>query len=58
MVFRRNAKGALEPVPVKTGEAIGDRIVIREGLKAGDMVVVAGAFALKSQLLKSQLGEE
>lgn len=58
VVFRRDAKGGLEPVPVRTGEAIGDRTVIREGVKAGDTVVVAGAFALKSQLLKSQLGEE
>lgn len=58
VVFRRDAKGGLEPVPVRTGEAIGERTVIREGVKPGDVVVVAGAFALKSQLLKSQLGEE
>ncbi|KGQ17888.1 RND superfamily heavy metal efflux transporter [Lysobacter dokdonensis DS-58] len=57
VVFRRNAEGALEPVPVRTGEVIGDRTVIREGLKAGDSVVVAGAFAVKSQILKAQLGE-
>lgn len=58
VVFRRNAEGALEPVPVRTGEVIGDRTLIREGLKPGDAVVVEGAFALKSQMLKSQLGEE
>ena len=57
VVFRRNADGALEPVPVRAGEVIGDRTVIREGLKAGDTVVVAGAFAVKSQMLKAQLGE-
>ena len=57
VVFRRNAAGALEPVPVRAGEVIGDRTVIREGLKAGDTVVVAGAFAVKSQMLKAQLGE-
>ncbi|WP_083961159.1 efflux RND transporter periplasmic adaptor subunit [Thermomonas fusca] len=57
VVFRRNKEGALEPVPVRAGEVIGDRTVIREGLKAGDTVVVAGAFAVKSQMLKSQLGE-
>ena len=55
---RRNAAGALEPVPVRAGEAIGDRTVIREGLKPGDAVVVDGAFAVKAQMLKSQLGEE
>ena len=58
VVFRRNAKGALEPVPVLTGDAIGDRTVIREGLKPGDVVVVQGAFNLKAQMLKSQLGED
>lgn len=58
VVFRRDTKGGLEPVPVRTGETIGDRTVIRDGLKVGDTVVVAGAFNLKSQLLKSQLGEE
>ena len=57
VVFRRNAQSDLEQVPVRTGEVIGDRTVIREGLKAGDTVVVAGAFAVKSQILKAQLGE-
>lgn len=58
VVFRRNAEGTLEPVPVRPGEVIGDRTLIREGLKPGDIVVVEGAFVLKSQMLKSQLGEE
>lgn len=57
VVFRRSAAGALEPVPVRAGQVIGDRTVIREGLKAGDAVVVTGAFAVKSQMLKAQLGE-
>ncbi|WP_287596137.1 efflux RND transporter periplasmic adaptor subunit [Thermomonas sp.] len=58
VVFRRNAAGAFEPVPVRIGEAIGDRTMVREGVKAGDVVVASGAFTLKSQMLKSQLGEE
>ena len=57
VVFRRNAEGALDAVPVRTGDVIGDRTVIREGVKPGDTVVVAGAFAVKSQILKAQLGE-
>ena len=57
VVFRRNAAGALEPVAVRAGEVVGDHTVIREGLKAGDTIVVAGAFAVKSQILKAQLGE-
>lgn len=58
VVFRRTAAGALEPVPVRLGEAIGDRTIVREGLKAGDTIVATGAFSLKSQMLKSQLGED
>lgn len=57
VVFRRNAQGALEPVPVRTGAVVGDTTVIEEGLKAGDTVVIDGAFALKAQMLKAQLGE-
>lgn len=57
VVFRRNAQGGFEPVPVRTGDVVGDTTVIEEGLKAGQTVVVAGAFALKAQMLKAQLGE-
>ena len=57
VVFRRKPDGLIEPVSVRTGEVIGDRTVIREGLSAGDVVVVEGAFAVKSQILKGQLGE-
>lgn len=57
VVFRRNADGALLPAPVRTGESIGDTTLIEEGLKAGDTIVIDGAFAVKSQMLKAQLGE-
>jgi len=58
VVFRRDTKdSALLPVPVRAGEVIGDHTVIKEGLKAGDVVVVAGVFTVKSQMLKAQLGE-
>jgi cobalt-zinc-cadmium efflux system membrane fusion protein len=57
VVFRQDAEGALEPVEVRTGSVIGDRTLIEEGLNDGDTVVVEGAFALKAQLLKAQLGE-
>lgn len=57
VVFRRKPDGLIEPVSVRTGDVIGDRTVIREGLSAGDVVVVEGAFAVKSQILKGQLGE-
>ncbi|QIK81951.1 efflux RND transporter periplasmic adaptor subunit [Lysobacter sp. HDW10] len=57
VVFRRGANGVLEATPVRTAAVIGDSTVIEEGLKAGDVIVVEGAFSLKSQLLKSQLGD-
>lgn len=57
VAFRRNGDGAFEPVPVRTGEVIGDATLIREGLKSGDTIVVEGAFEMKAQLLKAQLGE-
>lgn len=58
VVFRQSADGALTPVPVRIGEAIADRTVIREGLALDDRIVVEGAYALKAQRLKSQLGED
>ncbi|MBK8122199.1 MAG: efflux RND transporter periplasmic adaptor subunit [Dokdonella sp.] len=57
VVFRRDEHGAFAPVPVRVGDVIGDHTVIREGLKTGDTVVVTGAFTLKSQILKAQMGE-
>lgn len=56
IVFRRDADGGLVSVPVRTGEVVGGRTQILDGLKSGDQVVVKGAFALKSQLLKKEMG--
>ena len=56
IVFRRDADGGLVSVPVRTGEVVGGRTQILDGLKSGDQVVVEGAFALKSQLLKEEMG--
>ena len=41
----------------RTGDVIGDRTVVLEGVSTGDRVVVEGAYALKAQILKLQLGE-
>ena len=49
-------QGAYEIRPVEPGDRLAGRTVIREGLKAGDQVVVAGTYALKARKLKSQLG--
>lgn len=57
VVFRQAADGALAAVPVRTGDVVGDRTMVLEGLSEGDRVVHEGAFALKAQILKSQIGE-
>ena len=52
------AEGAgFEPRPVEAGGQRGGKIIVSSGLEAGDEVVVAGAYALKARLLKSQIGE-
>ena len=49
--------GGFEPRPVEIGEVVNDRQVVKAGLKPGDEAVVAGAFALKSRMLKSKIGD-
>ena len=55
-VFVRGGAG-FEPRLVELGEHIGGRQIVKAGLAAGDEVVVAGTYALKSRILKSKLGE-
>lgn len=57
IVFRQGADGTLTPVAVRTGAVVGDRTVVLDGVAEGDSIVVEGAYALKAQMLKSQLGE-
>jgi membrane fusion protein, heavy metal efflux system len=55
-VFVKGAKG-FEPRPVELGDPMGDREIVKAGLDAGAEVVVAGAYELKSRLLKSKIGD-
>jgi cobalt-zinc-cadmium efflux system membrane fusion protein len=57
VVFRAGANGHFEPAPIQPGETRGTETVIKQGLAAGDVIVVQGAYAFKARLLKSQLGE-
>ena len=41
---------------VKLGAKIGNRRIITEGLKEGDIVVIKGAFNLKAELSKATFG--
>lgn len=43
--------------PVELDGRVGGRTVVKSGLKAGDRVVAAGAYALKARVLKSQIGD-
>jgi multidrug efflux pump subunit AcrA (membrane-fusion protein) len=45
-------------VPIETGRDTGDRFVVKTGLKEGDLVVAAGAYLLKSELILQNQVEE
>ena len=49
-------QGAYAMRVVEPGERSGGRTEVKAGLKAGEQVVTAGAYALKARKLKSQLG--
>jgi cobalt-zinc-cadmium efflux system membrane fusion protein len=51
-------KDGFEPRAIETGDKLSGRTAVKSGLAAGDQVVVAGAYALKARLLKSQIGGE
>ena len=57
MAFVEEA-GEYEPRPVELGAKLSGRVAIKGGLKEGERVVIAGAYALKARLLKSQIGDE
>ena len=57
IVFRQDADGTLTPVAIRAGTVVGGSTVVLDGLAEGDRIVVEGAYALKAQMLKSQLGE-
>lgn len=50
--------GEFRALPIEIGEATEDgMITVLSGLKAGDTIVVTGAFALRSELAKGEIGE-
>lgn len=56
--FVRQPDGDFELHPVTLGRTAAGRVEILSGLRAGEQVVVEGAFTLKSAILKSTFGEE
>ncbi len=57
VVFVEGPDG-IRPRPVKAEQRTGGRVIIREGLGAGEKVVTEGGFALKAHILKYKMGED
>jgi len=58
VIFVRTSPDHFAMRPVRTGEPLGNRIIILEGARPGDQVVTKGAFILKSEMLKSSMESE
>lgn len=58
VVFVRRSATEYEPRVVTAGKTVRELVEIVSGLTAGEMVVKAGAFHLKSILVGKELGEE
>jgi RND family efflux transporter MFP subunit len=58
MIFVRRSATVYAPRVVRTGRRANGQVEILDGLAEGEQVAVAGAFVLKSQLLKATLSEE
>jgi cobalt-zinc-cadmium efflux system membrane fusion protein len=55
IVFVQRASDEFEVRTVKLGDEQGETIVVREGLREGDRVVVKGAFTLKSAMERHKI---
>jgi len=58
IVFVELGEGKFEKRMVKLGREQHGRVQVLEGVQAGDKVVTAGSFILKSEMLKSELADE
>lgn len=58
VVFIPAGDGGYSPQAVEAGRNLDGMEEIRSGLEAGDEIVINGAFALKSELLKARFAEE
>jgi len=55
-VFVREGPGLFLRRDVRPGATRGLKVVVDSGLKAGEVVVVKGAFLLKSDILREKMG--
>jgi len=58
IVFVETGKGVFRRHEVEIGERLGGMVEIRRGLAAGERVVSAGSFLLKSEMRKGSLEDE
>ncbi|MEJ2079157.1 MAG: efflux RND transporter periplasmic adaptor subunit [Acidobacteriota bacterium] len=58
LVFVRKGDSSFEVRSVKLGRSTETQVSILEGIHAGEQVVTAGSFLLKSELLKARMQEE
>jgi len=56
--FIKTADGSFEKRLVTLGDRVGDGYLITNGIKEGEQVVGTGSFKLKSELLKSKIGND
>lgn len=54
-VFVEDEDG-FEPRTVELGDKLRGQVALKNGVAAGDLVVMSGAYALKARMLKSQMG--
>jgi multidrug efflux pump subunit AcrA (membrane-fusion protein) len=55
--YQRREVEVASLTPQGSSVSSSGRVVVRQGLRAGDRVVIHGAFTLKSELAKADLGE-
>jgi multidrug efflux pump subunit AcrA (membrane-fusion protein) len=57
IVFVSKGKNEFEPREIVTGYEDNGFVQVKRGLRSGEEIVVDGSFLLKSELLKSEMGE-
>ncbi|MDQ2842861.1 MAG: efflux RND transporter periplasmic adaptor subunit [Acidobacteriota bacterium] len=57
VVFARTGDKSFEPRPIKIARRMNGEAEVSAGLKNGDSIVTDGSFVVKSELLKSQIGQ-
>ena len=57
IVFVRTKENTFEPRVIQIAHRLHGEAEVSSGLRAGDAVVMKGSFVVKSEMLKSQIGE-